>query len=517
MTIMSIYQVVKNDATGHFWKALKVDGRFLLLDLALVIGFIVLVLTNSKIVIFHVAFLLLTFGAFFWEFHAFVLRTIFWLTTITSVLFVSIFSGEIPFEEIFEIPALTSVLVLVYIIAGQRSRAVNALQERTDELSMLLEVSNQTTLAQKLEPLLGLILDHLKAVVDYENATIFRLDDEILTTLIDRGSTRQDGDIPLSVSIRNTRIGRKLLVDQEPVIIADMWGEAPLARDLREVFGNQFKAASSESSSWMGIPLTVNDRVTGVLALEHSAPLGHYAPNHADLVLGFANQAAVAIEAARHYEQAQTLAALEERQRLARDLHDAVSQTLFSACLTAEVLPRLWERNPPEAHRCLDEIYYLNRSALAEMRTLLMELRPEALTEMELGELLGQLTESLGNRVRLPLVLKAEKVGQLPPDVQIALYRISQEALNNIIKHAAASRAEVSLRTLSFKDRKTPGKGLELRIVDNGRGFNTEAVLPASMGLGIMRERAEAIGADFRVESEIGRGTEVVIFWIGAS
>jgi len=237
-------------------------------------------------------------------------------------------------------------------------------------------------------------------------------------------------------------------------------------------------------------------------------------------VLGFANQASVAIETARHYEQGQALAAIEERQRLARDLHDAVSQTLFSASLSAEVLPRLWERNPTEARHCLEEVYQLNRSALTEMRTLLLELRPEALTEMDLGDLLSQLTETVSNRFRLPVDLATEKLDSLPSDVQIALYRISQEALNNIVKHAVASRAAVYLRSknlLISENGDEQRKGLELRITDDGQGFDPNHVSPASMGLSIMRERAEAIGADFRVESEIGHGTEMVVVWMGAS
>jgi len=126
--IMDIGRAVKNDVTGYVWKALKVDGWLPLLDLALVVVFIFLVFTEAKIVVFHVSFVLLTFGAFYWKFHAFVFRAIFWVTAIAVVIFTSIFAGKIPLEEIFEFPMLSLILLLVYIIAGQRSRAVDALR-----------------------------------------------------------------------------------------------------------------------------------------------------------------------------------------------------------------------------------------------------------------------------------------------------------------------------------------------------------------------------------------------------
>ena len=116
-----------------------------------------------------------------------------------------------------------------------------------------------------------------------------------------------------------------------------------------------------------------------------------------------ADQLAIAIENAHLYEQAQELATVQERQRLARDLHDAVSQTLFSASLIAEVLPRLWERNPDEGRKRLEEIRQLTRGALAEMRTLLLELSPAALVDADLGDLLRQLAESITGRARIPV------------------------------------------------------------------------------------------------------------------
>lgn len=198
-------------------------------------------------------------------------------------------------------------------------------------------------------------------------------------------------------------------------------------------------------------------------------------------------------------------AAAAERNRLARDLHDAVSQTLFSASIIAEVLPRLWERNQDEGRRRLEEIRQLSRGASAEMRTLLMELRPGALLEAKMRDLLHQLAESISSRAQVPVAVEVKGECDLPPDVKIALYRIAQEALNNVAKHSQADEAGVSLYCKP--------NGVSLRIFDSGRGFDIRSIPPDSLGLGIMRERAKEINASLTVESKIGHGTEVVVIW----
>ena len=218
-----------------------------------------------------------------------------------------------------------------------------------------------------------------------------------------------------------------------------------------------------------------------------------------------ANQAAIAIENARLYRQAEESAAAAERNRLARDLHDAVTQTLFSASLIAEVLPRLWERNSEDARHRLSELRQLTRGALAEMRTLLLELRPATLAEASLGGLLRQLAEATTGRARVPVTVTLDGERRLPQDVQVALYRIAQEALNNVAKHSGATQSAVLLRC-----------GLthaELCVSDNGRGFDPGVLTPGHLGVGIMRERAQSIGAALRIESQPGHGTRIVVVW----
>jgi PAS domain S-box-containing protein len=195
----------------------------------------------------------------------------------------------------------------------------------------------------------------------------------------------------------------------------------------------------------------------------------------------------------------------EERIRLARDLHDAVSQTLFSTSLIAEVLPKVWERNQDEGLKKLEEVRQLTRGALAEMRTLLFELRPAALADAELGDLLRQLSESVIGRARVPVTLEVEGACAMPADVKIALYRIAQEALNNIAKHSGASRAQITLHCRPQQ--------VSLHIIDNGHGFDLNQAAQGSFGLGNMNERANQIGAILKLDSKPGEGTELTVDW----
>jgi PAS domain S-box-containing protein len=194
-----------------------------------------------------------------------------------------------------------------------------------------------------------------------------------------------------------------------------------------------------------------------------------------------------------------------DRTRLARDLHDAVTQTLFSASLTAEVLPDLWDMDVEEAKKSTEELRQLTRGALAEMRTLLLELRPATLTQTRLNELLKQLCEALIGRSRLPITLTIEGECQLPPEVQIAFYRVAQESLNNVFKYARATQVNVRLFL-------SPSS-VHLETRDNGVGFDISMTRPTSLGMRIMRERAEAIGADLRISSHPGSGTCVEMTW----
>jgi PAS domain S-box-containing protein len=204
-------------------------------------------------------------------------------------------------------------------------------------------------------------------------------------------------------------------------------------------------------------------------------------------------------------EKAAIEAVTADRTRLARDLHDAVTQTLFSSSLIAEVLPELWDMDVEEAKKSTEELRQLTRGALAEMRTLLLELRPATLTQTRLSELIKQLCEAFIGRSRLPISMNIEGDCELPPEVQIAFYRIAQESLNNVFKYARATQVNVNL----FISPTTA----HFETCDNGIGFDMATSKPTSLGMRIMHERAEMIGAELDIASGLGEGTCVSVTW----
>lgn len=251
-------------------------------------------------------------------------------------------------------------------------------------------------------------------------------------------------------------------------------------------------------------PLPIREEVYGTLVLFY-AENTTVTQEEIDLMTTFCAQAALVIENARLYDQVERNAVAAERSRIAHDLHDSVTQTLFSASIIADILPRLWQRNQHEAERRLYELRELTRGALAEMRTLLLELRPTALINVALTDLLHQLAEAVGGRSRVPITVTIHGDEDLPVEVRVAFYRITQEALNNVAKHAEATQATVLL-TMTL-DR------AELLIQDDGRGFQVGTVAGKCLGLNIMRERAEAIKAKLTIQSQLGQGTIVHAIW----
>ena len=263
--------------------------------------------------------------------------------------------------------------------------------------------------------------------------------------------------------------------------------------------------ALGPAGSVLGAALQVGDRRIGFVVLE-SVTKGFFTTAHAERLRAIADQAAAAISNARLVGQASELAAAEERQRLSRELHDAVNQTLWTASLTADSLLRDVEVGS-ELHRRVQRLRTLTSGAQAEMRTLLLELRPQELVEVDLHELLGHLVAAMEARKKMEVTVDVEQV-DLDPTQRVAFYRIAQEALTNITRHSAATVVSLTLRRRTVNG--SVG-GVELRVVDNGRGFDVENVSPGHLGLSIMRERAEAIGAELVLRAAPGHGTDLTV------
>jgi len=281
--------------------------------------------------------------------------------------------------------------------------------------------------------------------------------------------------------------------------------EPAIVEDTHKEQGVDVRVTDPEGiHSFMHVPIKIKGQLFGVFNFNYLAP-HTFSEDERRLFIALAQRAAMAIENAQLYQQAQFAATVEERQRLARELHDAVTQTLFSSSLIADVLPRIWERNHEEGRRRLEELRQLTRGALAEMRTLLLELRPSALAEVEPGDLLRQLSEAFTGRSRIPVQLEIESDIQIPPDVKVGLYRIAQEALNNVAKHAGANQVILTLRN--------DGHGIELSITDDGRGFDASSISFEHLGLKIMNERSQEIGVCLSIDSQVGTGTKIVAHW----
>lgn len=378
-------------------------------------------------------------------------------------------------------------------------------EERTHEQATLLEISQAFASELELKP--GFILEQLRGIIEYTHAGLFAVEESSLVVLTTHNPKELEQAPPLNMKLDVPETLTLLFSRRRPIRIANVNGDDPAAEFLRSFLINEAAGLLKEANSWMWVPLNVKDRIVAAIGLAHSEP-DFFKAHHADLALTLANQAAITLVNAELFEDAQALAVLQERQRLARNLHDAVNQSLFSAGLIAEVLPRLWERDPEEAQSSLEDLRKLTRGAIAEMRMLVAELKPLALTEGNLSDLLHQAADSFTGRTGIPVAVTASGKDALTSDVQVVIYRICQEALNNIAKHAKANRVKISLQY-------TVGK-VEMRIHDNGVGFDPSLglALPGHYGLEMMNERAEAIHAKLDINSKPGKGTEVILRWL---
>jgi len=254
----------------------------------------------------------------------------------------------------------------------------------------------------------------------------------------------------------------------------------------------------------LALPLKARGQVIGVLNVE-SDDVDAFDESDMSVLQSLANQVAVAIENARLYQEAGKVAALQERQRLARELHDSVSQALYGIALGTRTAISLLARDSMEAEQAatlrqpLDYVMSLAEAGLAEMRALIFELRPESLEMEGVVAALTRQTDALRARHGLEVFTAFGAEPDMPLLVKETLYRVAQEALHNIVKHAQANRVEVELTT--------DGDGTSLEIKDNGRGFDTQAAFPGHLGLRSMRERVEGIGGTFQVVSKPDQGT----------
>lgn len=258
----------------------------------------------------------------------------------------------------------------------------------------------------------------------------------------------------------------------------------------------------------LAIPIISQGQVYGSLLLLYTTSR-RFSADEVALAMAYGDQIALAVANARLQDHIEREATENERNRLARELHDTVTQEIFTASMLSESIPRIWEHHRAEAEASLGEVHRLIRGALAALRALLLELRPAVLEQKALDELLQQLAEVMATRANVPIDLTiADDCPPIPNAVKVAFYRIAQEALMNTAKYANPQHVAVRLRRL-----RGAHEAIQLDVQDDGQGFDPGAIPAGHFGLGMMRERARAAGATLRISSRPQQGTRIAVKW----
>jgi PAS domain S-box-containing protein len=365
---------------------------------------------------------------------------------------------------------------------SETRRAARLMRQRVAELASLQQIA--MTLATGRDLLDGL------PVVNARLALLFGAQDVLSVTFAEGVQGRHVFGRDEAESQRcEQEYLREGFHERELVERVDEWRSRP----------GSFSAGQGERE--LVVPLVVRGEVLGALLLRRSTHGRPFTAREVEVAETAAAAVAAAIGHERLLEQETLKAARDARDSVARELHDSVTQTVYSANLMAKALPAAWERDPSEALKATEELRNLTHMALAELRSLVYELRPAALAAADLSALVERLAEILAGRSGVSVDIQAEAVPDPPSDIKLALYRIVQEAFNNIAKHAAATRVSVHLAG-------DARGGISLEVHDDGRGFDPAAPR-VGLGLGIMQERAREVGAQLEIDSEPARGTRL--------
>jgi len=417
--------------------------------------------------------------------------------------------GEPPFAE-------TAVETLALLarsaaIAIANARRYQDQRHRSERMAAVAHVARLVTADLRLDELLQRAADAIHERLGFPNIAIPLIDPEQPGTLVIRtfgGHYKQlikgEYRIPITAGLMGEAARTRMTVVVNDVSVDPRYLPTP--------------GAPAEGAE-LAIPILLGDRVLGVVNVERQEP---FDAEDAAVVGVIADQLAVAIENARLYASAQQVAVLEERQRLARELHDAVTQHLSTIALITQTLGPAYARDHREGEERARRLVELSQAALDEMRVLLAELRPRKgrreadapagsararLRRHGLAVALGLLADDV-SRAGLPVRTDLVACGSRPLAQEEALYRIAQEALSNVARHAGATHAQLTLTSAAG--------ATVLSVTDDGAGFAADiartgehAIQMGGLGLLTMRERATAIGGTLRIESAAGRGTTV--------
>ncbi len=377
-------------------------------------------------------------------------------------------------------------------------RARIELEHRLNERTRLLEITRVVGSTQDLRTLLENTLVQLGTVVRYGNAGVMLLHDGALHLVQPDGSVTRpaggsDAALPLSLAPHSARALSKL----EPVIVDDV-ARAPQNAHSN---GHAESAAPVRTGSWLGVPLIVRGKAIGLISITHPEP-AHFTDHDADLALAFANQVAGIIENTRLREEATRARVHAERNRLARELHDSVSQALFGIVLGTRTAMQELGESKQRAETAMNYTVDLANTALTEMRALIFTLRPETLQNDGLIGALEKHVSSVSTRSKAAITVDlGRSEPQLSMDAKEALYRIAIEGLQNAIHHSQAKNIGVTLRA--------DNECVTLELRDDGVGFDPNGPHRDHLGLQSMRERAAEQRGCTEIASAPGQGTVV--------
>jgi signal transduction histidine kinase len=383
---------------------------------------------------------------------------------------------------------------------AERTDALAALNEteqrRSEQFRLITEVSHRFTSTLELNEVMQQVVRLIQQSFGYYHVAIGMIEGDEVVYRVGAGILWDDPQFqfkPARLKVGKEGLSGWVAATGESLLIPDV------SLEPRYVW-----MQGSQTRSELIVPISAKGNIIGVLDIQ-SDRLDQFDQIDLELMRSLANQAGVAIENARLYEQAKQVAVLEERNRLARELHDSVTQTLYGITLYAQAaVGQLALGNLEQVAENLREIQDTSQEILAEMRLLIYELRPPVLERVGLVGALQARLSAVEGRAGLKTTLKSDLAGRLPAAIEEGLYRIAQEALNNVLKHAHALTITVSL---SQRD-----KLVTMEIADDGVGFEPERMKgQGGMGLPAMQERAAALGGRLAISSKPGEGARVVM------
>jgi PAS domain S-box-containing protein len=393
-------------------------------------------------------------------------------------------------------------------LRAERDQLDLRVKERTATLNKVLDTANGLTAHTERNALLELILRRLHEIVAFDGANISTVGEDgdlhVVARINDGGLSvapvwgyDADSDVDL----------KQVFEHLTPVPVQDVFADNPIAAAYRSRQVRQNGGVPKGVRSVLYVPLVFQGRLLGMLAMT-SAERNYYTPQRSSIAVAFSNFAASALENVHAHASAVKGAALEERSRLARELHDSVSQALFGIVLGTRTAIHRIDEAPVEAADPMKYVLALAEAALAEMRALIFELRPESLEQQGLVTAFRKQAEALCARHKIDVRIDFDtREPNMPIEIKEALYRVALEAIQNTIKHAHASRVDLTLKQIADT--------IHLEVQDNGLGFDTSLEYIGHFGLHTMRERIVKFGGEVGIDSKLGEGTRVRV-WVPA-